>query len=254
MCREFSQEKWKEIVSTAIKNGYPIYGVQSWIRDNPSKGVLIRHDVDRRPHNALHMAKNEAELGVRTTYYFRVTKGSFDKDIIREIHELGHEIGYHYEDLSFANGNIDKASELFKRHLDQFKEICEVKTIAMHGRPFSPHNSIHMWNTLSLDSYGIEGEALRSIDYSDSFYFTDTGRSWSENSVNLRDRVKALNPPEIASSDQIIEFINQGPAKISLSAHPERWDDGLAPWLIQYSKDKFINLAKRAISMLRKSR
>ena len=40
---------------------------------------------------------------------------------------------------------------------------------------------------------GILGEAYLSIDYTNTYYFTDTGRSWSENAVNLRDKQNKLH-------------------------------------------------------------
>ena len=64
--------------------------------------ILIRHDVDRHPENTLRMAQLEADIGICGTYYFRIVPDSFDERIIAEIAELGHEIGYHYEDVDLA--------------------------------------------------------------------------------------------------------------------------------------------------------
>jgi hypothetical protein len=33
---------------------------------------MMRHDIDRKPENALFTARIEAESGIRATYYFRV--------------------------------------------------------------------------------------------------------------------------------------------------------------------------------------
>ncbi|MCX6266812.1 MAG: hypothetical protein NTW16_05570 [Bacteroidetes bacterium] len=44
--------------------------------------------------------------GIRGSYYFRVVPESYDETIIREIALLGHEIGYHYEDLTLAGGDV----------------------------------------------------------------------------------------------------------------------------------------------------
>lgn len=65
----------------------------------PHAFVLLRHDVDARPDNALRMARLEHSLGIRGTYYFRMPH-TFDPPIIKEIAALGHEIGYHYETLA----------------------------------------------------------------------------------------------------------------------------------------------------------
>jgi len=45
---------------------------------------------------------------------------------------LGHEIGYHYEVLSKANGDYETAVELFEQELSEFRKITDVKTICMH--------------------------------------------------------------------------------------------------------------------------
>ncbi|MBN1227065.1 MAG: hypothetical protein JXA79_08730 [Deltaproteobacteria bacterium] len=50
--------------------------------------------------NSLRTAQIENEMGITGTYYFRMVQQSFDEEVIRQIAGLGHEIGYHYEDLS----------------------------------------------------------------------------------------------------------------------------------------------------------
>jgi len=65
--------------------------------------VILRHDVDRLPENALVFARIEKQVGIKVSYYFRIVEESFDEDIIRQIADMGHEIGYHYENLSAVN-------------------------------------------------------------------------------------------------------------------------------------------------------
>ena len=54
-----------------------------------------------------------------------------------KIPDLGHEVGYHYEVLSKANGNYERAIKLFEQELSKFRKIVDVKTICMHGSPLS---------------------------------------------------------------------------------------------------------------------
>ena len=49
--------------------------------------------------NSLRTARIESELGIKGTYYFRMIPESFDDRVIKQIYDLGHEIGYHYEDV-----------------------------------------------------------------------------------------------------------------------------------------------------------
>jgi len=56
--------------------------------------IILRHDVDRRPGNALKTALLEHYLGIPASYYFRSVPESWDETVIRKIAGLGHEIGY----------------------------------------------------------------------------------------------------------------------------------------------------------------
>lgn len=77
------------------------------------KVVCLRHDVDRLPVNALKMAELEYQVGIQSTYYFRYIKTTYKKDIIQQIAEYGHEIGYHYKTLAKARGDIVLAHSIF---------------------------------------------------------------------------------------------------------------------------------------------
>ena len=44
--------------------------------------IILRHDVDRYPNNTLKMAKLEANLGIKSSYYFRIIKSVFKPNII----------------------------------------------------------------------------------------------------------------------------------------------------------------------------
>ena len=78
----------------------------------------MRHDVDRMPGNALKMAEVEHEFNIKSTYYFRVNNSVFKKEIIKKIASLGHEIGYHYECLDKAKGDLEKAIRIFQKDLN----------------------------------------------------------------------------------------------------------------------------------------
>jgi len=84
-----------------------------------SPSLILRHDVDRLPINALRMAKLENELGIEGTYYFRIVPESYDENIIRQIAKLGHEIGYHYEDVDLVYKNSYNLSAATEAKVDQ---------------------------------------------------------------------------------------------------------------------------------------
>ena len=99
--KDFTLTTYKKLLQVLLANDYSFQTLQNFIQQpNNKKIVILRHDVDRLPGNSLKMAIMENDEGVRASYYFRIVEESFDEDIIRQIVEMGHEIGYHYENLS----------------------------------------------------------------------------------------------------------------------------------------------------------
>jgi hypothetical protein len=105
--------------------------------------IILRHDVDRRMDRAVRMAELENELGIRSTYYLRSIPKVFRPDAIRRLHELGHEVGYHYEVMSRADGDAEEAIALFEEDMRRFGEIVPVDTVSMHGSVFPLGQSSH---------------------------------------------------------------------------------------------------------------
>ena len=101
--RDFTLSRYKDLCLALLDTGYTPLTVYSYLEGQKNnKLVVLRHDIDRKPKNALRMAELEHELGNQSTYYFRLPY-TFKPDIIGKIHDLGHEVGYHYEVLSKAN-------------------------------------------------------------------------------------------------------------------------------------------------------
>lgn len=252
--RDFTLDSYLAVVDALRSLEYPFFGIAAWIDASPPRGVLLRHDVDRKPGNALEMAEAEAARDIQSTYYFRILDMSFDPAIIKAVAEMGHEIGYHYEDLSLADGDHELAVSKFRDHLEKLRAVAPVRTIAMHGRPFSPYNSQAIWDREELADFGLIAEAFRTVDYSGTYYFTDTGRRWDAGRTNLRDRPKvALFPDQaVPDTESLLSWIHANqPERISISAHPERWDAHGTKWLSQMGKDKLINLAKEILVRVR---
>ena len=110
-----------------------------------SKYVILRHDVEKYYENALEFARIQNELGIRGVYYFRISGKFFKANIVRQIANLGHEVGYHYDDLTQCNGNFDCAIIRFEKNLNMLREIAPVKTICMDGSPLSRYDNRDLW-------------------------------------------------------------------------------------------------------------
>jgi hypothetical protein len=155
----------------------------------PDKLVVLRHDVDLLPLNSLHTARIEHDLGIKGVYYFRSVPESWDESVIKEVAELGHEVGYHYENLTICKGDLQNAYHDFQTNLQKLRKLVPVKTICMHGSPRSPHDSREIWKEYSYKDLGIVGEPYFDADFSKIFYLTDTGRRWDGYKVSVRDKM-----------------------------------------------------------------
>lgn len=277
----------------------------SQLKTHSLKLCILRHDVDRRPNNALAIAKLENELGIKSTYYFRIVPESFNEDIIKKIVDMGHEIGYHYEEIDIASrqssviGNrsqvnsnlfnknstdnsspltddlVHKAYELFKENLAKLRRIADVKTICMHGSPFSKYDNKMLWEKFDYKELGLLGEPYFDIDWNEFGYLTDTGRRWDGESVSVRDKV--LKSPESNDQDQKSgvnnsESIDVGQriqnighnntyrstfdiitalekdrfyTKVMINTHPERWNDNFFWWMQQLVTQNIKNVIKK---------
>lgn len=257
---DFSQTAYKEYLIALKSNSFEFLTFEEYFKNStyPTKFCLLRHDVDRKPHLALQMAKIESELGVKATYYFRAKQCSFREEIVKEIYSLGHEIGYHYESLADMNGDMPKSIDDFKINLANFRKVVPISTCSMHGSPLKPYDNRDIWrieenHKLLKNELGILGEVYLDIDYSDIAYINDTGRNWTSGKSNRRDKVLSNISADFESGEELLNYFKSNPHNhICFQIHPERWSNNSFEWASQYLKDGIINFAKVIVGALRK--
>jgi hypothetical protein len=250
--RDFTHGVYEELLTAILDSDYSALPVKDFLSTNHRgrRSVVFRHDVDRKPFNALKMAALESELGIQATYYFRIVKESYDERIIGEIVNLGHEFGYHYEDLSLAKGDFSKAIRSFESNLTKLKKLYPVVTICMHGSPLSRWDNRLLWSRYHYRDFGIIGEPYFDIDFSKVLYLTDTGRIWNGGKANRRDRVASGLSHDVTTTGEVIsEFKNNAlPEQIMINAHPQRWNESVCSWLKELVWQNTKNIAKVFLS------
>ncbi len=250
MSLDFTLRKYEELCKTIKKSNYPIIRLKDYFKEPDHKRfIILRHDVDKLPENALAMAQLERSLNISSTYYFRTIPEVFNQNIIKKISDLGHEIGYHYEDLTQTKGDLKKALQLFKKDLKQLRKITNITTICMHGSPLSKWNNSDLWKKHDFKKYGIIGEPYLSIDYNEIGYFTDTGRTWCDKG-SIRDFVNnsLVCEKTIKSTNDLIKFIlSKKFKKIIVLVHPQRWSVKSDEWLKELIAQNIKNIGKELI-------
>lgn len=241
---DFTLNKFRQVCES-IADNYPSITVSDYLENSPEgEFVIMRHDIDRIPGNALKTAKVEHELGICATYYFRTNKNVFRPEIITQIKDMGHEIGYHYETLSECNGNYEKAIELFQSNLVKLREIADIQTICMHGTPLSKYDNRDLWEVYDFRDFDVTGEAYLSLKKNLN-YFSDTGRNWGFDH-NIRDFIPGNNDVlKLGKTDDLIDLIqNKQLDNFYILIHPERWSSNIVDWSLYYSADQIVNFGK----------
>ena len=244
---DFTVATYRELLQALADSGYVFKTFLRFIEEEEERKVtVLRHDVDRLPGNALRFAQLEHALGIPATYYFRIVPQSFDPGIIREISAMGHEIGYHYEDLTLAGGVMERAVKLFGEHLERLRALAPVKTICMHGSPLSKWDNRKLWEQYDYRDHGIVAEPYFDVDYSKVFYITDTGRSWRGSDANVRDKVASGFNLTIRSTPHLAGLAKNGklPGRIIINTHPQRWNPPGLRWFREFVVQNIKNIGK----------
>ena len=266
---DFTLKTYRNLLLALLNAGYTFYTFENWC-DGKAKGkyVILRHDVDLKAGHSLATAQIEAKLGIVASYYFRVVPQSNQPEIIKAISLLGHEIGYHYEDLSICKGNLEKSIVHFKKQLTYFRKFYPVRTICMHGSPTSKWDNRELWNTNDYRDYGIIGEPYfdflsakshkGGLNKEPALYLTDTGRMWDGDKYNIRDKAttpysekKVGKEVVIHSSFDFIEWLDKGNTSnvLMITTHPQRWTDNKMEWITEYVAQHLKNVVKRLITL-----
>lgn len=262
--KDFTPSIHKQLLNSLLEQDYEFLSFSDYLclkkegseeSRTHKKCVILRHDVEKYYDNALIMAKIQHELGIRGSYYFRLLPHHFKPKVIKEIAELGHEIGYHYDDLAQCGGVHEKAILRFKENLQLLRNIAPVQTMSMDGSPLSKYDNRDLWQKQDYKKLGILGEPYFDLDFNEYFYLTDTGRCWNGDRFNVRDKATVENPVtneeflklSFQSTRDIINAVQEEhfPKKAMLNFHPQRWNDDWYRWTKELVLQNLKNQMKR---------
>lgn len=276
--RDFTLDIYRELLEKLQKNGYELISYREYCRyiekskdrdidrvrtDEAAKRfVILRHDVDAKPENSLKTAQIEHSLGAKASYYFRTGESGCYKgsklslpESVRAITALGHEIGYHYEDMSLCGGDFEQAWAHFKTWLAYFRQFYAVETVCMHGAPTSQWDSKDLWRKYDYKSEGLTGEPYLDTDFEDVFYLTDTGRCWDGYKVSVRDKIPGRQEEWSRAgltwhrTEELIKAVEAGklPAHVMITTHPQRWTNNTIAWWKEMIVQNAKNIVKRLL-------
>jgi hypothetical protein len=182
-------EHLREIVEEALFVGYRFETCAAVARNRNTDGLLavLRHDVDITPELAPPIAALEADLGISTTFFFRVHANEYNAfshenlAIMRDIAGMGHEVGLHVEPIDLrASCGVDPALGI-RTMATALGDLIGVPVtgVACHG-DITPDNNLDYFQDTSAADLGLVYEAYDDdgLDlFGKSWYITD-GHFW----------------------------------------------------------------------------
>lgn len=170
----------------------------------------IRHDVDHSLEHAVQFARWEASNGLRSTYFLLHTATYWRQPgfggMVREIRDLGHEIGLHHNTLTavkqIADVNTSDSYEL--AHGVMFYAVQKLLNVGADVFGAAAHASevgldnLSVWDHWDFDDFGLIYEA---------YHLNDGANYISDNRGKMRAAM------EMSAGEKTILLI-----------HPEHWE------------------------------
>lgn len=199
----FTEYSYRHILSSAIKK-FRFLGFSDSFECEMC--TLWRHDVDFSPHRALALARIEAELGVKSTFFIQLASRYYNvfepeiKNIINEIALLGHELGLHFDPECYNLKTFEdiQAAIAFEAQTLNTLFNIDVVSFSLHNPTVTPElESLPkvVANIINASSYHL---------YEQFTYCSDSNGTW-----RFRDLLSVINDSQTK--------------KLYALTHPEWW-------------------------------
>lgn len=169
------------MLKEALGKGYKFILYDQLNDQNPLLCVL-RHDIDIDLHLALEMAKIEADLGIKSTYFIMLRSPVYNlfsrsnSIALNQILILGHDLGLHYD----AGFHSRKSIPLVKSIMNEIKVLetmfgKKIKCVSFH----QPSKEIISSN-LDLKPFK---NTYNDYDMAGFHYVSDSNKNWKKESA-----------------------------------------------------------------------
>ena len=196
---DFTLDHYFETLEYAQKE-FQIGPMKNFLKKQENeKNIFLRHDIDFSLDYALELAQSEQKHGFCSTYFILLHSDFYnpysvkEREIIRKIASLGHEIGLHY-DTRFLSNDIQKSKEQIKNLvliLEDISSSC-VRSASPHIPSETQNIAVNLNELNILNVRG--GDILKDI-----FYISDSGRYWRNgcmcNHLGNQNNIQILTHP-----------------------------------------------------------
>ena len=205
---DWSLARYHELVESVLMDR-PIYDFRDVKKaKRQPKAALWRHDVEVSLSAAEEMAKLDAQIGIRSTFFFLVTSeyNLFEREqasVVDRILTLGHSLGLHYDPRLLLERHpltldaaIASQREMLEGHFGQEVvaisahipgDVRQTKDVVKHGRG-KPLAQRQLKGCIAIDAYNLP----------EWHYVSDSGQLWREDPERWKayDHLHVLTHPD----------------------------------------------------------
>lgn len=223
--RNFSYRHYEDTLKELQKNHEFVF------LDNVSNNdVILRHDIDIALEPALKMAKIENKLGLSSTFFILFHSSFYNpfsnnsSKIIREIIDLDHRIGFHYDSSVYIKNHL-KPEEIIMKEIDIMNNYynISIKEIAAHNPTTNNKLELNLPGIINADSKKFKEnrkylsdsvQNWREGDFSNyvsekRLYVLTHPIWWSENNLKRTKILKLLSGGSLDSHKKEIEWLTK---------------------------------------------
>ena len=216
---DFTYQAYATMILTIKKYNYIFTDYNTC--DDYKKCVILRHDIDTSLDKAVQLAKLEAELGVKSTYFVLLSSELYNvmakdsREKIKKIQNAGHDIGLHFDELNYRIYGRGGVKPLIFQEIRILEEVLQtkIKAVSMH-RPSQETLEADYDLSPVINSYGKKF-------FKEFKYVSDSRRRWREDVMEIiqsgkYDKLHILthafwyHDKEKDLKTTIKEFVNQG--------------------------------------------
>jgi hypothetical protein len=242
-------DAFRDFLKRLLSSGYEICSVESlWEQIKGGqprlrqKYVVLRHDIDTDVPTAKAMWQIEKDLGVKSSYYFRLC--TLDIPFMQEIERSGGEASYHFEEIaSTAKEKRLRTREAVFREMAYIRETFKhnvyslramtglpIKIVAAHGDFVNRKLKVYNWELLKDVTFRKEvGVELEVYDEAIMSHVTS--------------RHSEVLTPDVWQPEHPLKAADAGKPIIYVLVHPGNWQAN--------PKENLVNDIKRAWEGLR---
>lgn len=176
----FSYVSYENLLKTLTDYGYnTIFYDECY---NKGRKAIIRHDIDYCLEKSIHIGEIEKSLNVKSTYFLLLSSDFYNvfsakgQQIIDSLHNMGHEIGLHFDEARYPEcvGNVEAVKEKIIKEADIMTKAVgrSITKVSMH-RPSREIIDSDLKIPGIINTYG-------SFFIRDYKYISDSRRKWKE--------------------------------------------------------------------------